>query len=72
MERILLKKVIDDLYNKNLIPIKYPGFIQAMKNKNIPEPINELIIKIKKISNVSYYVKDSDLEKFKELISSLF
>lgn len=72
MERTLLKKVIDDLYKENLVPIKYPGFIQAMKNKGIPQEIDSLILKIKKFSNISYYVKNSDLEKFKELISNLF
>lgn len=66
-----LKKIIDD-YVKEGFEITYPSFIQFYKTDKLKEDITKYIIIRKRAVSVRYFIKNSDIDLFKEALNKQF
>lgn len=71
MSETKLKAVIDEMV-KNGFHIRYESFMLFWKAGKINKTSSDLIISKKKVNNYSYFLKDSDIDKFKESLLQQF
>lgn len=68
---IKFKNVVEEMIEEGF-HIGYISLLAFYKDNKLSKESNDMIIEKKKISNVSYFIKESDKEKFKETLRQQF